>query len=179
MLLRNYMHRRLSMDAATSWWFDMPERYHFNKPFLVAVSKAKRRIEQAGMDVLPDQIVATMALDNWRFLLVRRHEATIWRALVSPKNGGMEHFRSRNRRSFESDVATLLHLRNRASHQEPIIHKGTPTQEEGERVASFVRAILRTAQRIDPAAAAWIAKHSRVPSVLSERPGRSRTATVR
>lgn len=71
------------------------------------------------LDATPDQIVASLSLDNWRFLLTPRLEATVWKALTDLRNGGMPHYPGRSRRDFEENVELIRNVRNRASHQEP------------------------------------------------------------
>ena len=169
-LLRNFISDRLSADAGTPWWFEDEQRYHFNKPFQISVAKAKKRLSGQGNAVTPDGVIAEMSLDNWRFLLVRRHESTIWRALISPSNGGMANYPGRKRAPFESDVALILELRNRASHQEPFVLEASETVEEIGRLNRYSEALHRVTSRIDPKAAAWIRSSSRVQEVRATRP---------
>lgn len=44
------------------------------------VRKAENRLQLAGLDATPDQIIASLSLDNWRFLLTQRLEATVWKS---------------------------------------------------------------------------------------------------
>lgn len=169
-LLRNFIADRLTADAGTPWWFEEAGRYHFNKPFQISVAKAKKRLSSRGNPVTPDGVIAEMSLDNWRFLLVPRHESTIWRALISPLNGGMANYPGRRRAPFESDVALILELRNRASHQEPFVVEASETVEEVGRLDKYTEALDRVTSRIDPNAATWIKSNSRVQEVRSTRP---------
>lgn len=170
-LLRNFISQRLTADCGSPFWFDAADRYHFNGPFTASVRKARHRLSDNGnLDPSADSIVAELSFDNWRFLLAQRHEVTIWRVLIDPKNGGMPYYPGRRRAIFEADVETVRHLRNRASHQEPFIELPQLTDLERSRISHYRQALVRTAARIDPEAAAWISTHSRVAGLLLERP---------
>ncbi|QRV02647.1 hypothetical protein JTE88_02590 [Arcanobacterium phocisimile] len=110
-------------------------------------------------------MIAELSFDNWRFLLTPRHEVTIWKALVNLNNGGMRHYRSRNRADFESDVELIRELRNRASHQEPLIFEAAPTTAETKRLDAYATALENIAMRINPDAARWIIANSCVEAI--------------
>ncbi|OKL50582.1 Abi family protein [Boudabousia marimammalium] len=180
-LLRNFIHARMTADAGTEFWFDCCQdsplvqcknRYPFNNPFKNSIRKVKRRLsnQSPGSNPTAGAIVAELSLDNWRFLLARRLEATIWRALVNPHNGGMPFYRERRRSIFEDDVETIRKLRNRASHQESFIVEPRLTWDEVIRIEQYQRALFDTARRINPEAAAWIQKITPVQAVLQRRP---------
>lgn len=82
----------------------------------------------------------------------------------------MPHYRSRNRADFESDVELIRRLRNRASHQEPLILEAGPTTAEAEQLDAYAAALENTAARIDPDAAQWIIANSRVEAIRKLRP---------
>lgn len=169
-LLRNFIHDRLAKDCGQDDWYHATERYHFNRPFQNSVTKVERQLEERGRVVTPDRVIAELSFDSWRFLLTPRHEVTIWRALVNLNNGGMPHYRSRNRADFESDVELIRQLRNRASHQEPLIVEATPTTAETKQLDRYATALENTAARIDPDAARWIIANSRVEAIRKLRP---------
>ncbi len=165
-LLRNFIDSRLTQDAGTRLWWES-DRYPRLGSFRRNVNKVVARIEAAGHEPEPDQIVAGLSLDNWRFLLIPRLEATIWKALISLENGGMPHYPGRSRADFEANVELVRIVRNRASHQEPLV-SATGDSGDIERLQSYMAAIDMVASSIDPRAAAWIAMNSRIPSVLAE-----------
>ncbi|MDO5746675.1 MAG: Abi family protein [Actinomycetaceae bacterium] len=169
-LLRNFIHDRLTRDYSHPDWYHATNRYHFNGPFQNSVAKVERRLKKRGRVATPDQVIAELSFDNWRFLLTPRHEVTIWKALVNLDNGGMPHYRSRNRADFESDVELIRELRNRASHQEPLILEAAPTTAETKRLDAYAAALKNTAARIDPDAAQWIIANSRVKAIRKLRP---------
>lgn len=169
-LLRNFIHHRLAKDCGQDDWYHATTRYRFNQPFQRSVAKVEHQLRNRGRDATPDQVIAELSFDSWRFLLTQRHEVTIWRALINLKNGGMPHYRSRNRADFESDVELIRRLRNRASHQEPLILEAGPTTAEAEQLDAYAAALENTAARIDPDAAQWIIANSRVEAIRKLRP---------
>lgn len=166
-LLRNFIDSRLAKDAGLRAWWDS-HKYPRLGAFRRNVEKVAARITEVGHEPEPDQIVAGMSLDNWRFLLIPRLEATIWKALIDPKNGGMPHYSGRSRKYFEENVEIIRYVRNRASHQEPLI-SASDNESDTEKMRSYLAAIDMVASNIDPKAAAWIATNSRIPSILAQR----------
>ena len=169
-LLRNFIDQRLAADCGQRQWYHEVERYHFNKPFQFSVAKAEKHLLSQGRTITSDQVIAGLSFDNWRFLLTHRHEVTIWKALICPANGGMPYYPRRRRQSFETDVEMIRQLRNRASHQEPLIIKPQQTIEETTLLDTYMKAIDNTARRIDPQSANWIALNSRVAAIRDLRP---------
>ena len=167
-LLRNFIDVRLNADAGIRCWWDSP-KYQIGS-FRNNVDKAKKRLQRAKLKATPDQIVASLSLDNWRFLLTQRLEATVWKALTDLRNGGMPYYPGRSRADFETNVELIRCVRNRASHQEPLINADLDQQAEVRRLASYVTAIDTVARNITPDAADWIAAHSRVLDVIAQRP---------
>ena len=170
-LLRNFISRRLSTDCERTTgdpcWYEHPELYNLNNHFVSSVTKAKCRLSHEGHTVTLDRMTAALSLDVWRFLLTKRLEPTVWKALRARQNGGMPHYPRMRRDTFERDVANLYYMRNRCAHQEHLVC--TPL-EELALVDSCVKAIWLTAARIDPEAAEWIRSHSRLDSLLFQRP---------
>lgn len=167
-LLRNFIDVRLSADSGSRRWWTS-SRYRLGG-FQGNVAKAERRLERVRLEATPDQIVASLTFDSWRFLLVPRLEATVWKALTEPSNGGMPHYPGRSRHDFETNVELIRRVRNRASHQEPLISAIPDQRAEYRRLASYVTAIDTVARNINPEAANWIAAHSRVLDVIAESP---------
>lgn len=168
-LLRNFIDSRLSTDAGVRMWWES-DKYPRLGAFRRNVDKVVTRIREAGHEPEPDQIVAGLSLDNWRFLLIPRLEATIWKALINLVNGGMPHYPGRSRQRFEENVETIRFVRNRASHQEPLISVSN-SESDIQRLCGYLAAIDMVASSIAPKAAAWIASNSRIPSVLAQHPG--------
>lgn len=132
------------------------------------VDRVATRLRESGHQPEPDQIAAGPSLDNWRFLLIRCLEATIWKALIDLDNGGMPHSPGRSRARFGANVDLIRCVRNRASHQEPLI--SVNDDADVQRLCNNLAAIDQVAGAIDPRAAAWIATSSRIPALLALRP---------
>lgn len=169
-LLRNFISCRLAVHAGTSMWYKRRELYNFTNTFCDAVERAEARLTQKKKPLLPGSVMAELSFDNWRFLLAKKYESTVWKQLIAPANGGMRHFPSRNRAEFERTVAKILHRRNRASHHEPLVLSAKETTKERNQIDDYQESIFLAARRIDPEAEAWIRKHSRVAQVRSQRP---------
>lgn len=169
-LLRNFIHDRLTKDNNGNDWYHATNRYHFNRPFQASIAKVERQLAKRGRAVTSDQIIAELSFDNWRFLLTQRHEVTIWKALTDLNNGGMPNYPGRNRAIFESDVELIRQLRNRASHQEPLIIEAALTGTESQQLDAYAMALKNTATRINPDAAQWITINSRVDAIRQLRP---------
>ena len=171
-LLRNFISERLAADCLRTEgsveWYDQAGRYNLNIPLERSVSKAKARIARDGGAVSYDRVIAALSFDFWRFLLVRRLEPTVWRALRDRANGGMPNHPGTSRADFEDHVVVVYNLRNRCSHQEHLVQDSI--EEEGYLLDRAVSSIDWVARKIDPEAADWIRGHSTVAEVRMQRP---------
>ncbi|WP_152973558.1 ASCH domain-containing protein [Bifidobacterium aesculapii] len=170
-MLRNFIAERLASDCDREDWFDQADYFGFDYEFRKAVERVKRRVRHAGHSITPDRVVAGLSLDSWRFLLVRKLEPTVWKALRDRANGGMPYYKSRRRREFEAHVVQLLDMRNRCSHQEPLIQ--SDADAERQYLDAQWQNLLWVVRAIDPQAADWIHSRSRVPALRGLRPIRS------
>ena len=171
-LLRNFIAERLAADCerriGDEAWFDHPELYNLNDKFDGAVDQAKRRISHSRKPIGYDAVIAALSFDTWRYLLVKRLEPTVWRALRDKRNGGMPAFPERNRAAFEEQVVIVYSLRNRCSHQEHLVLEDYAA--ESVMLDRYSKAIALVAARIDPGAAEWITRVSRVDGLRERRP---------
>lgn len=173
-LLRNFMSHRLARDCESRTscrdcrWFDYPEIYCLNASTVSSIEKAKARLSHEGKAPSYDRVVAALTFDVWRFMLVRRLEPTVWRALRSRANGGMPFYPGTKRAEFEAHVAEIYRLRNRCSHQEHLVLENS--KDEAAMLDGYSASLRWVAERIDPSAAGWIASNSRVDGVRMRRP---------
>lgn len=178
-LLRNFIAERLASDClrrtaaedpgmADRHWYDHASMYNLNDRFEDSVRRAKRRLSHEGTPTDYDHVVAALSLDVWWFLLVRRLEPTVWRALCDKRNGGMPHYPGANREEFESHVATIYHLRDHCSHQEHLVL--ADAGEERRQLGQYAGGLHWAAKRIDPEAEDWIKPVSRVDELPAARP---------
>lgn len=173
-LLRNFIASRLANDYARrnvgegGNWFDDLKLYNLDEKFAASVAKAKRRIVYTGRAVTYNRVIAALSLDVWRYLLVRRLEPTVWKAVRDKRNGGMPHYPGASRVDFEQRVSVIYTLRNRCSHQEHLIMDDL--DEEQRHLDFLAGSINWVAEKIDPDAARWIQSNSRVTEVRANRP---------
>lgn len=171
-LLRNFISVQLSADCNRELndvrWFDHADFYNLSSSFSYSVEKAKRRLRAEGKETSYDNVIAALSFDVWRFLLVSRLEPTVWRALRKVKNGGMPNYSGTSRKDFEAHVGIVYELRNRCSHQEPLIMRNP--EAEAARLTRYSRVLRWVAEKIDPEAAEWIHANSRVDDIRSQRP---------
>lgn len=180
-LLRNFMAARLKEDSlrrfGDPFWFDRAEEYRLNDAAQRSVSKARSRIRHDGHEPTYDRVVAGLTLDFWRFLLIRRLEASVWKALVDIRNGGTPFHPWRTREDFERHVAMVYSARNRCSHQEPVV--SASAEEPLGAVDSLQESVQWVAESIDPEAARWIRENSRLAGLRSQMPDRMGAARER
>lgn len=173
-LLRNFIAVRLAADCEREEgdraWCDHPERYGMNEGTRASIKKAKSRLAHEGKEAACDRVVAALTFDTWRYLLVRRHEPTVWRVLRDPRNGGMPNHPGTSRADFEERVSLVYSLRNRCSHQEHLALDDA--DEESAAFDAYAAALDWIARKIDPEAADWIQANSRVAEVRAQRPAR-------
>lgn len=173
-LLRNFMSHRLARDCESRTschdcrWFDYPKMYGLNASTVSSIEKAKVRLSHEGKMPSYDRVVAALTFDVWRFMLVRRLEPTVWRALRSRANGGMPFYPGTKRADFEAHVAEIYRLRNRCSHQEHLVLENS--QDEAAMLDDYSASLRWVAEKIDPEAAGWVFSNSRVDSVRMQRP---------
>lgn len=173
-LLRNFIASRLYADCARRLgqpctnWYDCRDLYNLDEKFLSAVVKARIRLRHEGRTPDYDHVIGALTFDVWRYLLVKRLEPTVWKAMRDKRNGGMPHYPGSRRAEFEQHVSVIYTLRNRCSHQEHLVQDDL--DEEGRRLDFFSENIYWVAEKIDPAAADWIRLNSRVAEVRASRP---------
>jgi hypothetical protein len=104
-------------------------------------------------------VIAALTYGFWVALLTARHEIRIW----------APHFRAAfpgapiqvKRELIHKEADHLRNLRNRIAHHEPIIRRDLAA--DYKRTLSIIRWIC-------PVTASWVAEHSRVSSIIAQRP---------
>lgn len=157
-LLRNAMHTQLVhwqlRRGRSCAWFDDPTT-GLHQRSIDDVTKARGRLH---VPATQGRIVAELPFGFWRYLLERRYQTTLWPQAL---RRGFPHLGAGGRRVLRDTVLDLQGLRNRIAHHEPI---------HGIDLSRRHRQSLDVAGYIDPAAARWVQRLSRVPSVLQRRP---------
>ena len=75
-------------------WYEHLDLFRLNAKTEAEIVQVKRRIAHEGNRVTLDQVTASLAFGTWRFMLTRRFEQTVWRALRASENGGMPFYLS-------------------------------------------------------------------------------------
>ncbi|WEV64373.1 Abi family protein [Bifidobacterium sp. ESL0732] len=171
-LLRNFISTRLAKDCNRNNWYDDNSHFHFDtrrsSGFSNSVNKIKDRLRNDRKPIDPGHVISGFTLGTWHFLLNSRLEQTVWKALRNPQNGGMPNYPSRNRAEFEGHMQTMLQLRNRLAHQEHIVL--IDESQENTYLNEQSANIYWICKMLNPEAATWIIKQSRIAEVRNERP---------
>ena len=160
--LRNAMHSRLA-DRYGEAWYDN-DNAGLDRGARERIAGARAELARDGHGDDRHRIVAALSLGFWVSLLgpggrlgdghKANYEMTLWRLAL---RGAFAHCANLNRKQAHRPLNTLRTLRNRIAHHEPIFARDLTRDHER---------ILEVAEWISPATRAWIAHHSRVPSML-------------
>lgn len=158
--VRNAMCEALDSRAVargeTSWFHSVP----LDDRGQSDIAKAIARAEWApGAE--PGRVIAELSFGFWRYLAASRYHASLWvPSLHRAFPHGGKDLRAR-RELVERDLKTMLFVRNRAAHHEPI-HRRDLLKDE------HVAQRLLTA--IDPIAASWALRQSRISEIVQLKP---------
>ncbi|MBK4723408.1 hypothetical protein JJL56_31650 [Azospirillum sp. YIM DDC1] len=126
-----------------------------------AVKKSVNRIQSEQKAVTLDQIIANMSFEFWVGMLHQDYEADIWDRHLRTVLPNLARHEGR------ADVALLAisvkSLRNRVSHHEPVFGASMDLTRKHSEILRLIR--LRNKQT-----SYWVRDHSRVMSVLREKP---------
>jgi hypothetical protein len=158
--LRNAEHNRLRNRFGTDdWWRVAP----LSGSEVAKVTAAKQKLARKGVS-LPsaDDVVTELSFGFWVSLLSRKYDRHLW---VPALHGAFPHYSGR-RESLRDNLQTMVLLRNRIMHHEPIHHRHL-TADHAK--------IYRLLGYVEPQFAGWLRDFDRVPEVLTRRPeGRRR-----
>jgi hypothetical protein len=165
--LRNALHQGLTAEFGANWPFDGRLRgiarssSQLHRFVERAVKKSESRIGSEGKTRTTDQVVANMSFEFWTGILHQDYGVDVWdkhlRA-VFPNLAGHE-----GRADVESLALSVKSLRNRVSHHEPVFGAAVDlTRRHGE--------IIRLIRLRNQQTSRWVRDHSRVMSVLREKP---------
>ncbi|MEO3793315.1 hypothetical protein ABGB14_24145 [Nonomuraea sp. B10E15] len=158
--LRNAEHDRLCAQyGRNDWWRVAPLDEHTATKVAVARQKLLRRC--AG-DFTADDVVAELSFGFWVSLLSRRHDRHLW---VPALHRAFPHYTG-SREPLRESLQTMLLLRNRIMHHEPIHHR---------HLAADHAKIYTLLGYLELRIGSWLRAFDRVPEVLARRPGGART----
>ncbi|ABW15304.1 protein of unknown function DUF1526 [Parafrankia sp. EAN1pec] len=126
------------------------------------VADAYARSRRDGKVITPGRMIAELTFGFWRYLLTRRYETTLWTPAL---RRAFPNLRPAQRTRIYNPVDSLVRLRNRVAHHEPIHNRP---------LATLHHDLLRVAGHLDGGVEEWIRGRSRVPALLLSRPPQPR-----
>ncbi|GGL14547.1 hypothetical protein Sme01_18320 [Sphaerisporangium melleum] len=158
--LRNVLHDTLKGHFARSdWWQATALGDHNDRKIREAVARARENAGQyAGRIPGPDDVVAELSFGFWVSLLSRRYDRTLWVPVV---HGVFRNCRE-TRRALHDGLLSLVLLRNRIMHHEPIHHRD---------LAADYAKICRMLGYLEPGVARRLPHLDRVAEVLGRKNG--------
>lgn len=126
------------------------------------IDKARERATNNGQWPLAHgKVVAELSFGFWRYLTTQRYHASLWVPVLHDAfPGGDEDIRTR-RREVEQHLASLMLVRNRAAHHEPI-HRRNLDRD--------LQTAVEIAHWIHPEAGRWIADKTAIRSATVAKP---------
>ncbi|MCF4006140.1 Abi family protein [Corynebacterium uropygiale] len=180
-LLRNRMDDALTSrctmknGSETVSWFSN-EKLALSKKNGEQLNRAIRKVEDKCGVSTHGKVIAELPFDFWYYLLSKSYSTTVWPCfhkllrVESAKRvkGGLQRIPVPDRQQFKKQVGIIYTLRNRCSHHEPIVKDNF--KKESSSLDRKQMAIEKVANWLDPDAADWILKNSRVNLVRAQRP---------
>lgn len=120
-----------------------------------AVSYAKRTLKE-GEEVSPNDVVANLSLDFWRYLSTKAREKSLWVPVLHrafPKGS--------DRAQIDHQIDVLYRIRNRIAHLEPIFRKP---------VTAYTTKLVSTCELICPPLADAIMEQGGIAKLWQQRP---------
>jgi hypothetical protein len=155
--LRNGLNERLRVRYSRSdWWLVAPlDKHDAFKVEKVQADLRRKRVPQPTAD----DIVAELSFGFWVSLLSRRYDRHFW---VPALHRAFPHYEG-TRESLRDSLQTMLLLRNRIMHHEPIHHRHLAADH-----AKIYTLLGNLGSEVTP----WLRRFDSVPGVLAERPKR-------
>jgi hypothetical protein len=153
--LRNALHRALVRHhGRPDWWEAAP----LNERGRGLVDSARRSCERRPRRTTPDDVVAELALGFWVSLLSHAsgYDRYFW---VPVLHSAFPHYRGRRDRLYR-DLTSLVLLRNRVMHHEPVHHRHLAADHD---------TIYRVLGYVSPEFAKEAQAMDRFPAVLADR----------
>ena len=141
----------MAADTSGVRWFESPQ---LDQPQQDAVTNAKGKLGNNTGPHDPGRIVAELSFGFWVALFARRYEEALWRTTLHDCFDPTPA-----RRHLHDRLNSLLALRNRIAHHEPILERNLQAKHD---------AILWVLGRLSPEMEAWVRHHSRVLEVVAQ-----------
>jgi len=151
--VRNALHARLTeMLQRSDWWEVAP----LQDNGIRLVTDAKVKISQRKQVVSTDDVVAELTFGFWVSLVSRKHDQELW---VRGLHRAFPYYRG-SRSELHRPLRTIMLLRNRIMHYEPIHHRHLEADHS---------TILRMLGYLSPELVRCIKSQDHVPAVLHRR----------
>jgi hypothetical protein len=129
------------------------------------VGRARQRVTQGGKPETEGRVIAELMFGFWRLLHSKTYEATLWTPCLRHAYPLQQ---PKDRSAVYRRLDRLNTVRNRIAHHEPI--HGSTIGKTGLDVAGMHQALLDILGWIDADVQRWVTAHSRVPTLLRNRP---------
>ncbi len=157
--IRNAMHDQLGSHFGRSdWWNAAPLNANESDQIAEATAYLDRKRGQGRWSI--GHVVAELKVSFWEGLLVNKYHRSLW---VTCLSAAFPNYSGR-RGDLREQLERLRLLRNRAAHHEPIHARDLLVDH---------RYMCQIAGHVSNDLQAWVASHSRLPSVVA-----ARSATV-
>ncbi|WP_445402776.1 hypothetical protein ACSMX9_14860 [Streptomyces sp. LE64] len=151
--LRNALHDQLTdRYGRPDWWHAAPLDQQAQR----LVTDAHRKCGRRGIVPAPDSVMAELSFGFWVSLLSRRYDRSLW----VPTLHRAFPFLDQPRRSLHDGLSSLVLMRNRIMHHEPVHHRDLS--------ADHVK-IYRMLGYLSPELMAEAKGMDRFPGVLADR----------
>jgi len=159
--LRNALYERLACSyRREDGWVEWSGRSEFAR-LSRSVEEAKSKLTTRRERVIPDKVLAELTFGFWCTLFNASYQGELWKELrlafpACPRD-------ERKRRTVCGALNQVRALRNRVFHHEPLLWmKPNLSEQHGKGVM--------VVGWIDPALAAWLARHDRFPDLWPDGP---------
>lgn len=157
---RNSIQSSLIGRFGEHWYLDRYLGNILSQRFKLQLDKAvQEEIQQHGAFITGNHVASALTFGFWEHLLTKRFEPILWKGGTNLYFKGLE--KSKPLEEIRNLLIRLRQWRNRIAHHRAIFDKG-PMKKHQE--------ALQLIRWSCPVTAAWVAKSSLLPRVISMRP---------
>lgn len=156
---RNKVAAAIAASYSTPWWLDPRLHETFSPGPLETLLKTLERIERRGQVTGSDQVTASVTFGFWVTLLKGVYSPPVWSRQLRQQFPDLPQGASREK--LRQLAQTVLHLRSRISHHEPVVRLDLPTKHDE---------VTRLIAWMCPATHDWLQPHLTFDQVFRERP---------
>lgn len=157
--LRNRINHALTTLYGNNWWDHVNFQSVIDQARQADLAQVKSRIHSRQLPLVNGQVVAGLSFGFWAGMLQKRYNPAIWSQQL--KSSFPDLPANVTRGQLSAEVKSLLDLRNRISHHEPLIKRNL--MDDHSRV-------MRLLNWLCPVKGAWLKPYCRAPSVLRQKP---------